>query len=152
MTTTTSPSALQMIEAFRNTPAMDLNHLSRGEAEQLNRRCLALEAENDELRMDVEELLEEKKDWEEVEEKVYRECTKADEDFKQKKKEWQKTREELERTRKSYEHERTRRKELEDEMRLLETNDYEVTKTSQRNAQLEKIFKRFHSKRKCWRA
>ena len=89
MTTTTSPSALQMIEAFRNTPAMDLNHLSRGEAEQLNRRCLALEAENDELRVDVEELLEEKKDWEEVEEKVYRECTKADEDFKQKKKEWQ---------------------------------------------------------------
>ena len=85
MTTTTSPSALQMIEAFRNTPAMDLNHLSRGEAEQLNRRCLALEAENDELRVDVEELLEEKKEiWEEVEEKVYRECTKADEDFKQK--------------------------------------------------------------------
>ena len=103
-----------MMQAFRNTPSMDLNHLSRGEAEQLNRRCLALEMECEELRLDVEELLEEKKDWEEMEETLDRECAKADEEFKEKRKEWLKTREELERMKKSHEHERTRRKELED--------------------------------------
>ena len=127
-----------MMQAFRNTPSMDLNHLSRGEAEQLNRRCLALEMECEELRLDVEELLEEKKDWEEMEETLDRECAKADEEFKEKRKEWLKTREELERMKKSHEHERTRRKELEDEMRSLESNDYEVTKMSRRTAQLEK--------------
>ena len=43
----------------------------------------------------MEELLEEKKDWEEMEETLDRECAKADEEFKEKRKEWLKTREEL---------------------------------------------------------